>query len=154
MEGAYRVTKAEKTGATVRVTIERGSGGKPAVQDQTDVSAKGLSLVQFGDRAIEPPAPLLRLPAKAGDTWKWEAEKKEGAPAQKTTYKVIGEEEIEVPAGKFKAIRVEQTTETNGRTARYEEWYAPRVGLVKKVFHHLGTTKQVQELKSLTIEKK
>ena len=64
--------------------------------------------------------------------------------------KVHRREKVEVPAGKFKSIRVEQETEANGKTVRYEEWYAPEVGLVKKVFHHLGAAKQVQVLKSFT----
>ncbi len=154
MVGTYRVLKLEKTHNGLRVTIKRGgSGGKPGVEDQIDVSATGLRLVQFGGRAIDPPSPLLRLPAEAGDTWKWEAAKKEGAPTQRTTFKLIGQEEIEVPAGKFKVLRVEQITELNGKSTRCEEWYAPRVGLVKKVFHHLGATKQVQELKSFKVEK-
>jgi hypothetical protein len=152
MEGTYRVTKVQKTREGMRVTVERGSGGKPAVVDQTDVSAKGLTLHQFGNQPIDPPTPVLRIPAKAGGTWDWEAAPADGVPQQKLKFRVVGEEEVEVPAGKFRAIRVEQEREVNRKTApaRFEEWYAPEVGLVKKVFHHLGATKQVQELKSFT----
>src|SRR4029079_3935796 len=69
MEGAYRVTAVKKTREGFRVTVDRGSTGKPAALDQIDVSAKGLTTLQIGNRAIEPPSPVLRLPAKAGDTW-------------------------------------------------------------------------------------
>ena len=150
MEGPYRVTAVQRTRDGFRVTVDRGSPGKPAAQDQTDVTAKGLTLLQFGNREIDPPTPVLRLPAKAGDTWDWAAAAADGVPARKTKFKVVGEEEVEVPAGKFKAIHVEQEVEANGKTVRFEEWYAPNVGLVKKVFHHLGATKQVQVLKSFT----
>lgn len=150
MEGVYRVTAVLKTREGFRVTVDRGSAGRPAALDQIDVSAQGLTMLQFGNKAIEPPSPVLRLPAKAGDMWDWEAARAEDVPPRKTKFKVIAEEEVEVPAGKFKAIHVEQETEVNGKTTRYEEWYAPEVGLVKKVFHHLGTTKQVQVLKSFT----
>lgn len=153
MEGTYRVTAVQRTRDGFRVTVDRGSAGKPAALDQTDVSAEGLTLLQFGNRAIDPPTPVLRLPAKAGDTWEWAAPKADGVPARKTKFKVVGEEEVDVPAGKFKAIHVEQEVEANGRTVRYEEWYAAEVGLVKKVFHHLGATKQVQVLKSFTAGK-
>ena len=84
MTGTYRVTKVQKTRQGVRVTILRGaSAGKPGVEDEIDVSAKRLTLVQFGDRAINPPSTLLQLPAKSGDTWKWAAAKKDGLAAKK-----------------------------------------------------------------------
>jgi len=148
--GTFRVTKVERTRDGVRVNIERGSIGKPAVLDLMDVSANSLTLVQYGNQSVDPPRPLLRLAAKAGDTWDWEAAPVEGFQSRKYKFKVIGDEEVEVPAGKFKAILVEHETEVNGKNAKFEEWYAPKVGLVKKVYHHLGATKQVMELKSFT----
>lgn len=151
MEGTYRVTKVDRTRDGFRVEVERGASvARRGVVDQVNVSAKGLIVIQFGNRSIDPPRPELRLPAKAGDAWDWEAASADGAPTRKLKFKVIGEEEVEVPAGKFKAIRVEQESEVNGKTAKFEEWYAPNVGLVKKVFHHLADTTQVQELKSFT----
>jgi hypothetical protein len=153
-EHTERVTEVAKVRDGFRVTVERASAGKPAVVDQMDVSAKGLTQRQYGGRAVDPPTPELRLPAKAGDTWEWEAPGVGDGPSRKITFKVIGEEEVEVPAGKFKAVRVERELEVGKVTQRSEGWYAPEVGLVKKVFHHLGAAKQVQELKSFTPGKK
>jgi hypothetical protein len=76
---------------------------------------------------------LLKLPAKAGDTWEWEDRAADAGRRQKIKFKIVGEEEVEVPAGKFKAIRVSEEEEVRGRTTKHESWYAPDVGLVKRV---------------------
>jgi hypothetical protein len=150
METTDTVKEVAKTAGGVRVTVERtsGSGFRPA-EEQTDVTASGLTRVRSGGRATDPPMPVLKVPAKAGDAWEWEATKADGEPAQKVKVKVLGEEEVEVPAGKFRAVRVEVEEEERGRTTRSEAWYAPKVGLVKRVFHR-GTFDQVQVLQSFT----
>ena len=51
---------------------------------------------------------LEQLPAKPGTAWEWEGQPASGADPPKVQFKVVGEEEVEVPAGKFKAIRVER----------------------------------------------
>src|SRR5262245_61995577 len=114
METTDKVTGVEKTRDGFRVTVERTSksgppkkSGFPAATEETDVSAQGVTLVRRAGREVDPPMLLLKLPAKAGDQWEWEAKKADGLP-KKVTFKLAGEEEVEVPAGKFKAIRVEQ----------------------------------------------
>ena len=55
---------------------------------------------------------------------------------------------MEVPAGKFKAVRVEQVvhfTFAFGEPYRQTDWYAPGVGLIKTVAGQSVTT-----LKSFT----
>jgi hypothetical protein len=79
-----------------------------------------------------------------------------GHPASKVAYRVAWEEEVEVPAGKFKAVRVEAVRAAGGREVRYTTWYAPGVGVVK---HVLGDeadrdNSQVQALKAFTSGKK
>jgi hypothetical protein len=128
------VTEVTKTADGVRVTVERTSkSGLRPVKYQTDVSAKGLAQVRFGPREFDPPTPLLKLPAKAGDTWEWEDRADEVRGPRKIKFRVVGEEEVEVPAGKFKSIRVAEEEEVRGRTSKHESWYAPDVGLVKRV---------------------
>jgi hypothetical protein len=149
MESTDKVTEVTKTPDGVRVTVERSSesGFRPATFE-TDVTAKGLAQVRFGRRANDPPMPLLRLPAKAGDAWEWE----DRAAGRKIQFKVVGEEEVTVPAGKFKAIRVAEEETVRGQTTRHESWYAPKVGLVKRVTP-LVVGEQVIVLKSFTAGK-
>jgi hypothetical protein len=141
-EHTHRVTKAAKECDGVRVTVEDKEFGRPPQEYEKVVSAAGLRHTRTFGQELDPPAPDLRLPAKAGDRWAWEA------AGGTTRYTVVGEEEVEVPAGKFKAVRVKKER-TDGKS-RSEVWWAPGVGLVKQVFDVGDNTQQVQVLKSFT----
>jgi hypothetical protein len=97
---------------------------------------------------------LLQLPPKKGDTWKV------GTPIQKglicdSGQMTVGEvEEVTVPAGKYKTIKVEyEVTNRSGveleKPITYKYWYASEVGLVK-----FTTTDFERSLKSFTPGKK
>lgn len=75
---------------------------------------------------------FLKFPFKAGDTWTDERELSAGEMFTRTCT-VGGEEEIEVPAGKFKTVVVHSKTKTGRFTQRDTEWFAPGVGRVKYV---------------------
>jgi hypothetical protein len=150
MEMTDKVTDVVKTSDGVRVTIERtSSSSSKAVTIETDVSAKGLAEGRFGSRENDPPIPRLRLPFKAGDSWDWEPRKADDVRQRKFKFKLVGEEEVEVPAGKFKAVRVAEEEESRGRTTRHDAWYAPKVGLIKRTTQLL-VGEQVIVLKSFT----
>jgi hypothetical protein len=123
--GAFEVTETvsavEVKDGTYRVTVERESKGNFVTV--YEVSAKGVFRVASGGSALAEPVPLLKLPARPGDTWK----------TASGTATVGKEEEIEVPAGKFKAIPVTTERETAGRTVKTTTWLAPDVGVVKRV---------------------
>jgi hypothetical protein len=67
----------------------------------------------------------------------------------KVAYKVVEEGEVEVPAGKFRAVRVEAVLTAGPLTHRTETWYAPRVGVVRRVVG-VGKDEQVMELLSFS----
>jgi hypothetical protein len=93
---------------------------------------------------------VLKLPAKEGETWEF-ASKDKGDLTLTDRYTTGKEEEIEVPAGKFKAIRVDMETVSNGRTAvRMTYWHAPGVGVVKEVRHIDRQPDMVWVLKAFT----
>ena len=96
---------------------------------------------------------MLKLPAKEGDSWSYESGGGDGPIAHKTTYTVGKEEEVEVPAGKFKAIRVDKELKYdigNGPTTiKTSSWYATKVGLIKSVTNP-GATQTTMVLKSFT----
>ena len=52
--------------------------------------------------------------------------------------KVVGVEDIEVPAGKFSAVRVEDEYSFRGGEEKSREtyWFAPNVGVVKADYGH------------------
>jgi hypothetical protein len=144
------VSKVEKKDGVCRVSLGRDVGGEVHPMTTVEVSDKGIFRVATAGRDLPTPNPLLKLPAKPGDTWEWEQEGPGGAgPMVKTTYTVGKEEEIEVPAGKFKAIPVEAVLDMNGRIMKTTSWYAPGIGPVKTVSDS-GTNQQTQVLKSIT----
>jgi hypothetical protein len=131
---------------------------RPATKMQ--VSDKGISRVASLNKELTTPMIMLKLPAKAGEKWE---NKSDGAIA-KYDLKMIGEEEVKVPAGTYKAIRVETTYDFGGvggaappaalaGGVKITHWFAPGVGLVKMVTS-LGGMEREQVLKSFTLGQK
>jgi len=120
VESTYKdiVDKVVKTDDGLQVTMTRDAPRGNSFVTVISVTKEGLFRVSFNGESIEKPVPLLKMPAKVGTKW----ELADGA-----TYTVTKEEEVEVPAGKFPAIRVESVSDS-GKTLL---WFAPNVGLVK-----------------------
>jgi hypothetical protein len=85
-----------------------------------------------------PPGGFFRFPLRIGDTYEWKSEMlrpRETAVFSSTTWKtkIAGWDTVDVPAGKFRVIRVEAegVTETFDGTAAYPTrgtlWYEPEV---------------------------
>ncbi|MBO0700606.1 MAG: hypothetical protein J2P46_19575 [Zavarzinella sp.] len=120
VEGVYTdvVTKTEKKDAALHVTVRREFERHAPYITTIAMANDGLFRVASDGRALDKPILLLKTPPKVGAKWELDG----GA-----RYAVTKEEEVEVPAGKFKAVRVEQV---NGDTAT-TLWFAPTVGVVK-----------------------
>jgi hypothetical protein len=120
------VTKVEEKDGTYRVTIKQEWPGKNTKKNMTtvmEVSGKGVSrLASFG-KDLPEPVVLLKLPARAGDTW----------TSGGSTTTIGKEEEIEVPAGKYKAVVVVNEMERDGSKVKTTAWFAVGVGMVKSV---------------------
>lgn len=140
------VTEVEKKGDETIVTFARTVKGRDgATITKLSASPKGVFRHTFGPATIDPPECPLKLPANPGDDWAGGAPTLKG-PGRRSV--VRGEEEIEVPAGKFKALKIE--TESNlGGEARMTYWYARGVGLVKSAAK-VGDTERGFVLKSFT----
>src|SRR5262245_59338414 len=120
VEGGYTdvVTKVEKKDEAVHVTITRERPGAAAFITTIAVTSEGVFRVAIDGEKLEKPIPLLRMPAKVGTKWELDGGAK---------YAVTKEEEVEVPAGKYQAIRVELASGESKTTL----WFAPGVGLIK-----------------------
>ena len=138
-EETETVTAVKKEDGSILVTVHKidefGETDKV-----TKVTESGIFIVS-GLQLKHPPSHVLQLPHKANATWKtWT-----GTPFLGTSnYTAYGLEEVEVPAGKYKAIRVGRIDA--GDICR-TYWYAPDVGLVKYVFE-CGKTTYTRTLKS------
>jgi hypothetical protein len=142
------VTAVEAKDGVHRVTLSRVTEGEPEVMGLVEVSAKGVYRLRSGGVTFKSPLPVVKLPVKPGETWDNRADSDAGAAALKK-FTLVGEEEVEVPAGKFKAVRLDSETGPGADTVRTSSWYAPRVGLVKMKTVRDGT-ETLQVLKSFT----
>lgn len=141
------VTAVEKKDGATIVTIGREVDGMVGPQlSQVRVTDKGLFRMSFLGSAYDPPYCILKLPLKPGGTWTSEAGSG-GAVTSTFKYKAVRAEDVEVPAGKYRAFRIEVDIDTRGRAARSVIWYAPRVGIVK-MEHEDGDSGYVRLLKS------
>jgi hypothetical protein len=107
----------------------------------------GVFLMIQGDlEVLDPPCCVARLPLTAGDAWEVKNQAVFPAAIRYTTGK---EEEVEVPAGKFKAVRIDkESVLRDGKTIRVTDWVVLGLGTVKGRARLWDGTEVVQVLKS------
>jgi hypothetical protein len=157
----YQVGKFEDTLTIIDVTSSEGvktfTIGRVVQDNRVDpiekieYSRRGLYRLPVKLSPEYPPFQLLSIPPKSGDEWKYDIPGSGLVREEMGLMKVYDIEEIEVPAGKFKATRVvafisvfQGTPFMTPVTTTY--WYAPEVGLIKKISHD----KKTHVLKSFT----
>jgi hypothetical protein len=150
------VTKVDRKADATIVTIGRFSeGGKVVPLDVMTLSEKELSQFPAGSKDLYAPAVLLKFPLQVGEKWNYEMPSPTVlAPEEKGTMEVEGKEEITVPAGKFKTVRVVATVgvlQMGILRAPFKRtyWYSSGVGMVKTDYHDEKTT----VLKSFSVGK-
>jgi hypothetical protein len=142
-----RVAAHEKVGADMAAKLETVRDGKVIATEHVRVTADGVRRldVAYGGikEDIQPPILLLPLPPKKGDAFN--VDSKINNRVYKGTFK-IGEDEVKVPAGTYKALMVVgQDLEVEGVKPSMTTWYAENVGMVKQRIS-VGETKREFEL--------
>ena len=141
-ENVSTVTKVEKVESGFQVTSEVLDGvRKTSYLQIAIVSVRGVSVIEYAGQKIDPPVWWLQLPHKHKNEWK-------GAwpNGYSMAFESIGWEQVEVPAGKYRAIRVERKDHLNGELAGTTTyWYAPGLGCIKLI-----TKGSTRALKSFT----
>jgi hypothetical protein len=141
------VTSVEKKDGVRIVTVGREIEGKVFPQtSEVRVTDKGLFRVSQLGVVYDSPYCILKLPLKPGESWTSEV-RVNGTITSTFKYKAIKEETVEVPAGKFKAFRIEVEIDNRGQAGRSVLWYDARVGVVK-MEHEAGDSSYVRILKS------
>jgi hypothetical protein len=82
--------------------------------------------------AFEPVRQYLKNPPTTGATWAWKGKGMMGVEIDESN-QAISSEAVEVPAGKFQAMKVETKVTQGGQTLTKTYWYANWVGLVKSM---------------------
>jgi hypothetical protein len=127
-------TVADKKNSKAKLlSVEWVSDGKVEMVTEIEVSDEGLFYCGWDNIKLSTPFQLLKLPSKAQDTWRttlrWEDDIVLDIECTNA-----GIELIEVPAGRFRAIRVRAECVTDRKEMCATTWYAPGVGPVKCVY--------------------
>jgi len=140
-----------KVGEIECVKVETASGAASSTEFFS-VDDKGVMLRKIeswqnetlGEREPEPAIPRLKFGTKKGESWEWKGAV--AGQAQSAKYVNEGEEEIEVPAGKYTCLRIRTVAEAAGGKYTIDRWFAKGVGMVKTVVK-MGEREQKTELK-------
>jgi phage pi2 protein 07 len=126
--------------------LEAQVGGKVVATEHLEVTPKGVYRRRAQGAEVKTPALVLRYPAKGGDSWEYDTQ----VGNQRIEAKVKTRfEEVEVPAGKFKALATEIDIKADGKPLKTTIWFAPGIGKVKTSLD-LGGTQVVLELEKFT----
>jgi len=114
--------------------LEHTLRGKTIFTEYLKVSRDGVRITKWvtakGEVEFQPPVLAMKFNAKEGDSWTTASEIAAGS--LEYAVEVLGEEEIEVQAGKYTAIKVRATMTEQNATTVIVQWYAPGVGMVKE----------------------
>ena len=77
---------------------------------------------------INLPQPIVKQPLKTGATWSFDGSVGETKVSQR--YEIVGEEDVDVSAGKFRAWRI-HCEQTLPAPAMIDRWFVPGTGFVK-----------------------
>jgi hypothetical protein len=125
------VTKVERKGDAALVTVSSVfPDGWSQHFETMEVSRTGLREVENFYRKYDAPVPRLRIPHLSGA--KWESPiRLDGQDRGRSEMLAGPTEDVKVPAGTYRAVRVETLSTCAQTEQRLTHWYAPRVGLVR-----------------------
>lgn len=138
---SFRVAKIEITNGQSLAKVETIREGNVAATEHFSHTDKGLFRHRFNDAELSPPLQLLKYPIKKGESW--ESDIQMGTETMKVLCKV-DTENVQVPAGKFDAVKVQVDTEVGGMEIHTTYWFAKDVGMVKQTFDIGGVKARVE----------
>ena len=131
----YRLEGTENIDGKDLLKFEMHRSGMITNTDLLSVDEHGITcwarvnldgeLVKFS-----PPQMMIATPLNKGAAWNFDGQAGELKVQQH--YDVVGEEKIDVPAGKFQAFRIHGEQTMPNRTT-IDRWFVPGVGIVKDV---------------------
>lgn len=99
----------------------------------------------------QPVKQYLKNPLGAGATWDWKGKGMMGVDIEESS-RVVGPEMVEVPAGKFQAMKVETKVIQGGMPVQKTYWFANWIGMVKSMTDS-GSVKSTTELVDYSFKK-
>jgi hypothetical protein len=123
-----KVAAQEKIGDLMTARIETIVDGNVVANENIAQTAEGIVRVAVNGQKSDKSVLLLRLPPKKNDSWNIDTKIAGETVKGKFT---VNEEEIEIPAGKYKAFSSVGDFQINGQAGKFGYWFAPDVGIVK-----------------------
>ena len=99
----------------------------------------------------QPTKLYLKNPLSVGSAWEWKGKGMMGVDIEESS-RVTGVEAVEVPAGKFQAMKVETKVIQGGTPVTKTYWFANWVGMVKSMTD-TGSVKSTTELLDYSFKK-
>jgi hypothetical protein len=140
-----KIVGHEKIGDVMCTKMETSIDGSVVANEHIAHTADGFARVAYNGQKLDKPLLFLKLPSKSGESW--DIDTKIGGQSVETIKGklTVGEEEIEVPAGKYKTVTASGEMDINGQPAKFSFWFAENVGIVKLTIE-IGVNVQVREL--------
>jgi len=124
-----KIARVEVIDGVPLAVLEAEINGQVAATEHLRTNDKGTFRHRMNQFVPDPPIMLLKSPLKADD--KWSGEFQIGNVQAKYSAETKAED-VEVPAGKFKTIRVDLRVEEKDMVVTTAYWFAPNVGYVKQ----------------------
>jgi hypothetical protein len=125
-----QVSKIETIDGNKMALVETVINGMVTGTEHVTATEKGVFRHRMNGIELSPPVCILKYPYKKDDTW--EGETTVGAEKIMVKGKALGDEEVSVPAGKYKTVKADTETSGAGMKMTASLWFAPDVGLVKQ----------------------
>jgi hypothetical protein len=125
-----QIAKVETIDGQPLARLETVVGGQVTASEHLRTTAQGIFRHRYNGIDVTPPLCLLKYPVKDGESWA--SDVKIGGMQLKVRCRVGREEEVEVPAGKYKAVTSDVETEVGGVKITTKYWFASGVGVVKQ----------------------
>ena len=131
----YRIEGTENIDGKDLLRFEMHRAGVITNSDLLTVDEQGIicwARVNLDGELIKfnPPQTMIGLPLKRGTNWNFDGQA--GDMKVRQRYKVIGEEDVDVPAGKFRAFHI-HGEQTSPGPMTIDRWFATGTGIVKDV---------------------
>jgi hypothetical protein len=140
----YQITKTETVNGKPMAILEQLINGEVKATEYVSAETGGVYKYRNNGYDFAPPVCLLKYPIREGSSW--QTETKLGTKE----FTVIGREgrveEVQVPAGKYRAVSVKIETTVKGNKISTTYWFAPDVGIVKQSAEYQPGKSQSMEL--------
>ena len=132
---AYRLAGKETIDGKPLLKFEMHREGLVTNTDFVTVDERGINCrARLGVEGeminLNPPQTIVAAPLEVGTAWDFEG--KAGEAEVRQHYRVVGKEEVIVPAGKFNALHI-YGEQTMPNRMTIDRWFVPGTGIVKDV---------------------